>query len=197
MGHAELTAIADRGYYKGEDILLCEQDGVVPMVPRTLTSGAKADGRFGKQDFVYMPEQDAYRCPARQTMKWWFNLHRELVSMGYHGGYTAVTDLLREIRPIKPPSFEVRFETPPGRQAQVDFAHFCTVFTDEPGVERVMDGRGQRRITAGDRTTPAPANSQTPRHGPPPGRSGEVVTLRPLSFYDAVGKRLAADGAAA
>ena len=64
-------------------------------------------------------------------------------------------------------------------------------------VHPVMDGRGQRRITAGHRTTPAPANSQTPRHGPPPGRSGEVVTLRPLAFYDAVGKRLAADGAAA
>jgi transposase len=346
-------------------------------------------------------------------------LHRELVAMGYHGGYTAVTDLLREIRPIMLPSFEVRFETPPGRQAQVDFAHFRTVFTDEPGVERVvwlfslvlghsrmlwgrfvpqqdmqtvlrchaaafealggapaeilydrmktvvdreapqdgaqpghivynrtlvefarhygylpkackayraktkgkverpfryiredfflgrsfrnrddlngqfrqwldqvanvrthatthrvvsehfaeerpslqklpagpfqavlrlerritkdgmvsvdgnlysvpdttrrrpvevhstadevrileegkviavhpvMDGRGQRRITAGHRTTPAPVNSQTPRHGPPPGRSGEVVALRPLAFYDAVGKRLATDGAAA
>ena len=345
-------------------------------------------------------------------------LHRELAAMGYQGGYTAVTDLLREIRPIRPPSFEVRFETPPGRQAQVDFAHFRTVFTDEPGIERVvwlfslvlghsrmlwgrfvpqqdmqtvlrchaaafealggapaeilydrmktvvdreapqdgpegghivynrtlvefarhygylpkackayraktkgkverpfryiredfflgrsfrnrddlngqfrqwldqlanarvhatthrvvsehfaeerpslqplpagpfqavlrlerritkdgmisvdgnlysvpdttrrrpvevhstadeirileagkvvavhpvMDGRGQRRITAGHRTTPPPANSQTPRHGPPPSRSGEVVALRPLAFYDAVGKRLA-DGAAA
>jgi len=43
----------------------------------------------------------------------------------------------------------------------------------------VMDGRGQRRITAGHRTTPAPANSQTPRHGPPPSRSGEVVALGP------------------
>ena len=73
MGHAKLTAIADRGYYKGEDILLCEQNGVTPLVPKTLTSGAKADGRFGKQDFVYLPEQDAYRCPAGQTMKWWFN----------------------------------------------------------------------------------------------------------------------------
>jgi transposase len=346
-------------------------------------------------------------------------LLRELAAMGYSGGYTAVTDLLREIRPITPPSFEVRFETPPGRQAQVDFAHFRTAFTDEPGVERViwlfslvlghsrmlwgrfvpqqdmqtvlrchaaafealggapgeilydrmktvvdrelpqdgaeaghivynrtlvefarhygylpkackayraktkgkverpfryiredfflgrsfrnrddlngqfrqwldqvanarvhattrrvvrehfaeerpwlktlpagpflavlrlerritkdgmvsvdgnlysvpdttrrrpvevhstadeirileegkvvavhpvMDGRGHRRITAGHRTTPAPANSQTPRHGSPPSRSGEVVALRPLAFYDAVGKRLAADGAAA
>ncbi|HTH97486.1 MAG TPA: IS21 family transposase [Stellaceae bacterium] len=342
-------------------------------------------------------------------------LHRELAVVGYTGGYTAVTDLLREIRPVAAPAFEVRFETPPGRQAQVDFAHFRTVFTDDPGVERVIwlfsfvlghsrmlwgrfvpqqdmqtllrchaaafealggapaeilydrmrtvfnhedpdaghivynrtliefarhygylpkackayraktkgkverpfryiredfflgrsfrnrddlnaqfrqwldqvanarthattrrvvsehfaeerprlqplpagpfqavlrlerritkdgmvsvdgnlysvpdttrrrpvevhttanevrileqgaviavhpiiDGRGQRRIIAGHRTTPAPGNSRTPRNGPPPGRSGDVVALRPLAFYDAVGKRLAADGAAA
>jgi transposase len=30
-----------------------------PLVPKPMTSGAKADGRFGKQDFVYLPEQDA------------------------------------------------------------------------------------------------------------------------------------------
>ncbi len=342
-------------------------------------------------------------------------LHRELAAIGYRGGYTVLTDLLREIRPIAPPSFEVRFETPPGRQAQVDFAHFRTVFTDEPGVERViwlfslvlghsrmlwgrfvphqdlqtllrchaaafealggtpseilydrmrtvfsredpeaghivynrtlieftrhysylpkacrayraktkgkverpfryvredfflggsfrnlgdlndqfrqwldqvanarthattrrvvsehfaeerpslqplpagpfqavlrlerritrdgmvcvdgnlysvpdtthrrpvevhstanevrileqgkivavhpvLDGRGQRRIIAGHRSAPPPANSQTRRHGPPPGRPGDIVAPRPLAFYDAVGKRLAADGAAA
>lgn len=345
-------------------------------------------------------------------------LFRELRDLGYGGGYTAVKDVLRGIRPGAVPGFEVRFETPPGRQAQVDFAHFRTVFTDDPGVERivwlfslvlghsrilwgrfvpqqdmqtvlrchaaafealggapaeilydrmktvvdrevvqdgpepghivynrtlvefarhygylpkackayraktkgkverpfryiredfflgrsfrnrddlnvqfrlwldqvanarvhatthrvvsehfaeerpslqslpagpfqavlrlerritkdgmvsvdgnlysvpdttrrrpvevhstadevrileqgaviavhpVIDGRGQRRITAGHRTMPPPVNSQTPRHGPPLGRSGEVVALRPLSFYDAVGKRLA-DGAAA
>ena len=46
---------------------------LVPYVPKPYTSGAKADGRFGKQDFVYLPQQDAYRCPAGQTMKWWFN----------------------------------------------------------------------------------------------------------------------------
>ncbi len=342
-------------------------------------------------------------------------LHRELAAMGYEGGYTVLTDLLREIRPVTSPPFEVRFETPAGRQAQVDFAQFRTVFTDEPGVERVvwlfslvlghsrmiwarfvvhqdmpavlrchaaafealggapaeilydrmktvfsredpeaghiiynrtliefarhygyipkackayraktkgkverpfryvredfflgssfrnladlnaqlgqwldkvanvrthtttrrvvgehfaeeqpslqklpagpfqavlrlerritkdgmisvggnlysvpdttrrrpvevhsmadevriledgrviavhpvMDGRGQRRIIAGHRSAPPPANSQTGRQGPAPGRSGDVVSLRPLTFYDAVGKRLAADEAAA
>jgi transposase len=346
-------------------------------------------------------------------------LHRELRERGYEGGYTAVKDFLRSIRPNSSPGFEVRFETPPGRQAQVDFAHFRTVFTDESGVERVvwlfslvlghsrmlwgrfvphqdmqtllrchaaafealggtpteilydrmktvvdreepqggtepshivynrtlvefarhygylpkackayraktkgkverpfryiredfflgrgfcnlddlnsqfrqwldevanlrthattrrvvaehfaeerpslqklpagpfqavlrlerritkdgmvsvdgnlysvpdttrrrpvevhstadevriledghvvavhpvMDGRGQRRIIAGHRSAPPPPNSQTPRNGPPQGRSGDIVALRPLAFYDAVGRRLAADGATA
>ena len=53
-------------------------------------------------------------------------------------GYTAVKDVLGGIRPVMAPGFEVRFETPPGRQAQVDFAHFRTVFTDEPGIERAV-----------------------------------------------------------
>ena len=65
-------------------------------------------------------------------------LHRDLRDLGYHGGYTILTDLLREIRPVQMSPFEVRFETPPGRQAQVDFAHFRTIFTDEPGVERII-----------------------------------------------------------
>jgi transposase len=342
-------------------------------------------------------------------------LHREIRDLGYAGGYTAVKDFLRNVRPTSPTGFEMRFETPPGRQAQVDFAHFRTVFTDEPSTERVvwlfslvlghsrmlwgrfvphqdlqtllrchaaafealqgapneilydrmrtvfsredpeaghivynrtlvefarhygylpkacqayraktkgkverpfryiredfflgrsfrnlgdlndqfrqwldqvanarihatthrvvrehfaeerpslqplpagpfqavlrlerritrdgmvsvdgnlysvpdttrrrpvevhstasevrileegcvvaihpvLEGRGQRRIIAGHRTAPPPPNSQTRRHGLPPGRSGDVVALRPLAFYDAVGKRLAADGAAA
>jgi hypothetical protein len=55
-----------------------------------------------------------------------------------------VTDLLREIWPITPPSFEVRFETPQGHQDQVDFGYFRTVFTDEPGVEGSRYGTGLR-----------------------------------------------------
>ena len=49
-------------------------------------------------------------------------LHREIRDLGYAGGYTMVKDFLRAVRPSAPASFEVRFETPPGRQAQVDFA---------------------------------------------------------------------------
>lgn len=63
-------------------------------------------------------------------------LLREIRGMGYAGGYTRVTDFLREVRPPARARFERRFETPPGRQAQVDFAEFTVSFTDEPGVTR-------------------------------------------------------------
>lgn len=65
-------------------------------------------------------------------------LFREIKENGYTGGYTAVTDYLREIRPEPAKPFEVRFETPPGAQAQVDFARFPIVFTDEPIAPRIV-----------------------------------------------------------
>lgn len=64
-------------------------------------------------------------------------LHREIAELGYTGGYTAVTDYLRTVRPKEGRRFELRFETPPGRQAQADFAHFRTEFSDDPGQPRV------------------------------------------------------------
>jgi transposase len=67
-GADALTVLADRGYFAGAEILACEQAGSTPYVPKPLTSGAKADGRFGKPDFVYDPAQDAYRCPAGETL---------------------------------------------------------------------------------------------------------------------------------
>ena len=69
MGVERLEMLADRGYFSGEEILACEQIGVTPYVPKPLTSGAKADGRFGKQDFAYVPEQDAYRCPGGSLLR--------------------------------------------------------------------------------------------------------------------------------
>jgi transposase len=60
-------------------------------------------------------------------------LLRELRERGFGGGYTAVKRAVAEIRPERERRFEVRFETPPGEQAQVDFARFEAVFADEPG----------------------------------------------------------------
>jgi len=65
-------------------------------------------------------------------------LLREIKELGYAGGYTALKDFLRTVRPASPQPFERRFETAPGKQAQVDFAHFRTTFTEEPDAERIV-----------------------------------------------------------
>ena len=65
-------------------------------------------------------------------------LLREIKQLGYEGGYTAVTDFLRDVRPSPEGRYEVRFETPPGHQGQVDFAQFQVVFTDEPTTPRIV-----------------------------------------------------------
>src|SRR6266446_2039199 len=64
----EMEAVADRGYFKGEEILSCEKAGITVTLPKPQTSGAKSDGRFGKQDFVYLPAEDVYRCPAGEKL---------------------------------------------------------------------------------------------------------------------------------
>ena len=63
-----LEAIADRGYFSSPEILACHEAGITVTLPKPLTSGAKSDGRFGKQDFVYIAEEDVYRCPAGERL---------------------------------------------------------------------------------------------------------------------------------
>src|SRR6186713_419428 len=67
-----LEAVADRGYFSSPEILACHEAGITITLPKPMTSGAKSDGRFGKQDFVYLPEEDAYRCPAGQQLPYRF-----------------------------------------------------------------------------------------------------------------------------
>ncbi len=72
MGSEALDVLADRGYFSSEEVLACEPLDVTPYVPKPMTSGAKAKGRFGEQDFAYDAENDTYRCPAGQTLTWRF-----------------------------------------------------------------------------------------------------------------------------
>jgi transposase len=65
-------------------------------------------------------------------------LWREVKERGYAGGYSVLRDCVRDLRPPRTAGFEVRFETLPGEQAQVDFAHFEVEFADDPGVKRVV-----------------------------------------------------------
>jgi transposase len=60
--------LAGRGYFSGEEVRTCEELGITPICPKPLTSGAKVDGRSGKQDFRYDPPSDTYRCPAAEML---------------------------------------------------------------------------------------------------------------------------------
>ena len=72
IGGDDLTVIADRGYFKGEQILACQDAGITAIVPKTSTSGANAEGRFDKADFLYDASADEYRCPPGQRLVWRF-----------------------------------------------------------------------------------------------------------------------------
>jgi transposase len=70
LGVEKLEAVADRGYYSGEEILACDKAGIAVTLPKPMTSGLEARGRFGKQDFVYLGDEDVYRCPAGEKLNY-------------------------------------------------------------------------------------------------------------------------------
>jgi transposase len=70
LGADKLEAVADRGYFNSDEILKCEEAGITVMLPKPMTSGLAARGRFGKQDFVYLGDEDVYRCPAGEKLKY-------------------------------------------------------------------------------------------------------------------------------
>jgi transposase len=72
LGVDKLEAVADRGYFNGEEIKECDDAGITVTLPKPMTSGAKSEGRFGKQDFVYKPEENVYRCPAGEALKYYY-----------------------------------------------------------------------------------------------------------------------------
>jgi transposase len=66
----KLDVVADRGYFSGTEIKACDDAGITVTLPKPMTSGAKAKGRFGKQDFVYLADEDVYRCPAGEKLNY-------------------------------------------------------------------------------------------------------------------------------
>lgn len=80
----KLEVVADRGYFKSEEILACEKAGITVTLPKPQTSGITAKGRFGKQDFVYIAQDDVYRCPAGERLVWRFtNREKDLTLHRY------------------------------------------------------------------------------------------------------------------
>ena len=72
LGVEKLDAVADRGYFNGEEILACDNAGITITLPKPMTSNSKAQGRFGKQDFRYVAAEDVYVCPAGQKLAYYF-----------------------------------------------------------------------------------------------------------------------------
>jgi transposase len=84
LGVDELQAVADRGYYSGAEILACHEAGIAVTLPKPVTSGIEAKGRFGKQDFRYVAEEDVYICPAGEKLAYHYtNEENGLVQRRY------------------------------------------------------------------------------------------------------------------
>ena len=96
--------------------------------------GPRPRQQKGTHPFLSYLRERLAAYPGLTAVRLW----RELRERGYAGGYTAVKRTVRDIRPEPVKPFEVRFETPPGAQAQVDLARFEVVFADEPGITRIV-----------------------------------------------------------
>ena len=73
MASKTLSVVADRGYFKSEEILACHDANITAYVPKPMTSAAKADGRFNNDAFIYDSAKNEYTCPAGEALIWRFS----------------------------------------------------------------------------------------------------------------------------
>jgi transposase len=68
LGVETIEVVADKGYFKIEDIEACEKAGMVPYVPRPQRGPSVKAGLLRKDEFQYDAVSDAYVCPAGQNL---------------------------------------------------------------------------------------------------------------------------------
>src|SRR5690348_9507829 len=68
LGVERIAVVADRGYFKIEDIEACEKAGIDPYVPRPQRGPSVRAGLFRKDEFRYDPTSDSFLCPAGQRL---------------------------------------------------------------------------------------------------------------------------------
>ena len=68
LGVERIEAVADRGYFKIEDIEACEAAGITAFVPKPVRGSAVREGFFAKEAFLFDPAADTFACPAGQTL---------------------------------------------------------------------------------------------------------------------------------
>jgi transposase/IS5 family transposase len=69
LGVETIAVVADKGYFKIEDIEDCEKAGMVPYVPRPQRGPSVRAGLFRKDEFRYDATPDTYVCPAGQRLR--------------------------------------------------------------------------------------------------------------------------------
>ena len=72
LGTDALDVVADRGYFSSAEIMACAEAGITVTLPKPMTSGGKAKGRFVKADFRYLAQGDVYICPVGEPLKYRF-----------------------------------------------------------------------------------------------------------------------------
>jgi transposase len=84
LGVEELDVVADRGYFNSQEILACERDGITVTLPKPMTSRAKKQGRFGKEDFRYVAGDDVYICPAGERLTYRYTREQDGLRLRYY-----------------------------------------------------------------------------------------------------------------
>lgn len=70
LGKKNITVIADKGYFAGQDIKDTQDEGMKPLVPKGDTSGSEKKGIFNRSEFIYDPSKDVYTCPAKKELQY-------------------------------------------------------------------------------------------------------------------------------
>ncbi len=79
-----IDVVADKGYFRTEDIAACEKAGLTPYVPRPQRGSSASNGFFRKDEFRYDTERDAYTCPGGHELKpFRFGKLREMTKIDY------------------------------------------------------------------------------------------------------------------
>ncbi len=84
LGRDTLDVVADRGYFRSTEILACDDAGITVTLPKPQTSRAKKQGRFGKEDFRYVSEEDFYLCPAGQRLIYRYTREQDGLALRYY-----------------------------------------------------------------------------------------------------------------
>jgi len=135
-GNEEITVLADRGYFNGDQVLACENTGVLPCVPKTLTSSSAKRGFFTRQDFVYDAGKDHYTCPADE------HLTRGLVRSDRRGDIDQYRHLTACFTcPLKPKC------TPDKLKRIKRWKHERVLDAMQARLDRMPDAMGVRRQT--------------------------------------------------